>query len=1242
MSDKELHKKIKQEFDWKFYVSYYPDLSHVTDKFVAWNHYKHYGFFENRFYNKEPYNKQLKETENEINKLKFNWKFYVSHHDDINHIIDKETAWDHYKNYGILEKRSYNKKIQLKQLEEQKYAASQLKQLEEEKHTAAQLKQLEEQKYAAAQLKQLEEQNAIKLKQLEEQKYAAAQLKQLEEQNAIKLKQLEEQKYAAAQLKQLEEQNAIKLKQLEEQKYAAAQLKQLEEQKQAAAQLKQLEEEKQAAAQLKQLEEQKQAAAQLKQLEEEKQAAAQLKQLEEQKQAAAQLKQLEEEIILIDNIITNTNPYILIVMPTYNRSEYIEKSIKYMKNQIYKKFCLLIIDDGSNLQHKIKFNELKEKYKLSNKIIFIENKINYHIAKTLNIGIKYFCDNQQFTHFTWISDDNKYYSNFLNELIIDNTYFKYTSFDIQELNGIKCTNDTSYKGFNDILNNFNGCASFMWTKEAIKNIGKYDETIPGCEDYEYLLRTFKFNALGCNYTNIPTMKYIRHANSLMEQQRDTIMNIKHKIVVDYKLRYIDTICYVKYPETDWAYFYNDKTTKIIDIFNSVSKNPLKTVSLQVTAHIFDTNKVNIHRNEYTNIFASLYNFCLGFQSNKIYIFNELDYSTFKAFYESHDINKKCLINFLTKVTYIITFTEIFKNDNFQTIGNTSYNKEYSNYLFKNAYKILLCHTTNVELIYNHISPDNLLYNPPITYDTNMECIQQNKVKDIDFLFYGSCVANTFVYRETLLNIVRQYSETKGYNFKVYNKDLFGKEKDDILARSKIIIHVGSLPNLTSIPWAKITELMIKGVFFCVEHNPEQFKIKDVIPPCYSYSYIDNIPNTNICEVLDYYLLNPKEMEKYIKYNKEYILQYNNSNMISNLINYNENINNIVKSQFNFNRARCNITTINGFYYGTQNFHSNLKNQYKCFVEKHKISFCYKETFPYIFSGFRENKVKFFNFLSNYIPDNTCLYMFNAEDLMAFYYYYDAKNMELIYKFINTAKYILFQYEVIVNVDLTQIGLTASYLTNNYSFDCTKFERDKFLKDFCKNSQKMYVCSTVNNNFLKINSICNTVYFPPYINIPFEIIHKHKTTDCLFYGYLLDVHDYRNTFIAKIKPDVEALGLNFITHDNLHDDKLNSALNDTKIVLHIPSHENLETMPWAKITYLMVNKIFFIIEENEEMYTKNLQNIIVFYKHGDKDDLKQKIVDFINNEDSRQKVVEECYNYYMSNFNANILLDDLRG
>ena len=73
---------------------------------------------------------------------------------------------------------------------------------------------------------------------------------------------------------------------------------------------------------------------------------------------------------------------------------------------------------------------------------------------------------------------------------------------------------------------------------------------------------------------------------------------------------------------------------------------------------------------------------------------------------------------------------------------------------------------------------------------------------------------------------------------------------------------------------------------------------------------------------------------------------------------------------------------------------------------------------------------------------------------------------------------------------------------------------------------------------------------------------------------------------------------------------------SKVIIYVPSYEKLRTFPWAKTCELMLNKIFFIVEENDEMYHKNLDSIVVFYKHGDIKDLEEKIKYYLNNSDER--------------------------
>jgi glycosyltransferase involved in cell wall biosynthesis len=234
------------------------------------------------------------------------------------------------------------------------------------------------------------------------------------------------------------------------------------------------------------------------------------------------------------NILKNNNSnQILIVMPTYNRPNNIENSIQMILDQIFTNWIFLIIDDGSTEINKMHFRNIKEQYNDNKKIIFWENEINCNIAKTLNRGIDYLLNTEnQFTHFTWISDDNKYYPNFLTILVDQNNYFKYSSYKIKNNAPKLYTHKNKYLSYCNILHNWNGCASFMWTKEAIKQIGFYKEFLQGCEDYEYLIRTFKLNYNECKHSIIPLVTYVIHDDSLCERTKLHVFKL-NKLISQY-------------------------------------------------------------------------------------------------------------------------------------------------------------------------------------------------------------------------------------------------------------------------------------------------------------------------------------------------------------------------------------------------------------------------------------------------------------------------------------------------------------------------------------------------------------------------------------------------------------------------------------------------------------------------------------------------------------------------------------
>jgi len=189
-----------------------------------------------------------------------------------------------------------------------------------------------------------------------------------------------------------------------------------------------------------------------------------------------------------------------------------------------------------------------------------------------------------------------------------------------------------------------------------------------------------------------------------------------------------------------------------------------------------------------------------------------------------------------------------------------------------------------------------------------------------------------------------------------------------------------------------------------------------------------------------------------------------------------------------------------------------------------------------------------------------------------------------------------------------------------------------------------LCNTKNINYLcKHNIRNNIIYFTPigYSEIIKQNIIKNKdeNLDILFYGNIEDDFHHRTTIIEKIKQFSQTRNYNFVCRSDLYGDEKNTILQDTKIVIHIPSHENSHSFPWAKVTDLMNKKVFFIIEENEEMYIQGLDKLCVFYNRNDINDLQQKIDYYICNPDEKGIIVDKCYEYLKTKFNMDDLFID---
>ena len=234
-------------------------------------------------------------------------------------------------------------------------------------------------------------------------------------------------------------------------------------------------------------------------------------------------------------------------------------------------------------------------------------------------------------------------------------------------------------------------------------------------------------------------------------------------------------------------------------------------------------------------------------------------------------------------------------------------------------------------------------------------------------------------------------------------------------------------------------------------------------------------------------------------------------------------------------------------------------------------------------------------------------------------------------FLNNANYVCFFCELFENDNLQTIG--------NNTIDL------EFAKLFFGNTKQLFLCNTRNINYLLKHNIYNNItYFPPigYSKLTinkYKIRHDpNKINDILFYGNILNFI-YRKDIINDIQNICKENKYKFIIREDLYDEnEKKDILAKTKIVIHIPSHKNLHSFPWAKVSELILSKVFFIIEENEEMYIKGLDKLCAFYKRNDRVDLENKIKYYINNESERINITTKCYKYFTFNYNIDTILN----
>ncbi len=181
-------------------------------------------------------------------------------------------------------------------------------------------------------------------------------------------------------------------------------------------------------------------------------------------------------------------PLISVVIPTYNRPDFLKKAIKTVLNQTYRNLEILIIDDASTVNNQKNINNFDD-----NRIIYFKNKTRRGAPYSRNVGIK----NAKGRFIAFLDDDDEWMPRKLEEQL--------KAFDDPAVGLAVCYSFDKRFGreriskppksitYKDLLKSFNlsSTSSYLIRGELFDEIGYFDLGLPSAQEYDLALRISK-------------------------------------------------------------------------------------------------------------------------------------------------------------------------------------------------------------------------------------------------------------------------------------------------------------------------------------------------------------------------------------------------------------------------------------------------------------------------------------------------------------------------------------------------------------------------------------------------------------------------------------------------------------------------------------------------------------------------------------------------------------------------------
>lgn len=259
------------------------------------------------------------------------------------------------------------------------------------------------------------------------------------------------------------------------------------------------------------------------------------------------------------------NKKVSVVLPVFNGSKRVSKSIESVLEQSYSNLELIIVDDCST------DNTMEVLHSYANtdaRIKIYENKVNQKLPRTLNNGFSHAIGD----YLTWTSDDNTYKSDAIEKMVkyLDehpNIDMVYADFDIVNLDGTFRETRRVYEPDELRFRNAVG-ACFLYTKNLADKVGKYDPDLFLAEDYEYWIKAYLIGKL-CHIPEV-LYNYGWHDESLTVKKAQQVF---HK-TFEAKEKHFEELIDRCITQKDRNRFYWDMLSLLLDCNEKESKRKI--------------------------------------------------------------------------------------------------------------------------------------------------------------------------------------------------------------------------------------------------------------------------------------------------------------------------------------------------------------------------------------------------------------------------------------------------------------------------------------------------------------------------------------------------------------------------------------------------------------------------------------------------------------------------------------------